>query len=165
MKDHTKLSFGQASHLDFRDLAFDGAYPDKGFEKLKGITIKRIRGQILQWGTRRRGIIPTGDNRTNTYEQLGNRPCFIKIGEPTADGLRQVLTRFRSANAAITTPVEVVFMGDSITELWERQPEQFFPGKPYVNRGIGGQTTPQMRTVPYFVPNHLEILTLRFANN
>lgn len=54
------------------------------------------------------------------------------------------LTRFRSANTAITTPVEVVFMGDSITELWGRQPEQFFPGKPYVNRGIGGQTTPQM---------------------
>jgi lysophospholipase L1-like esterase len=54
------------------------------------------------------------------------------------------LTRFRSANATISTPVEVVFMGDSITELWGRQPEQFFPGKPYVNRGIGGQTTPQM---------------------
>lgn len=54
------------------------------------------------------------------------------------------LTRFRSANAAITTPVEVVFMGDSITELWDHQPEQFFPGKSYVNRGIGGQTTPQM---------------------
>lgn len=54
------------------------------------------------------------------------------------------LTRFRSANATINSPVEVVFMGDSITELWGRQPEQFFPGKPYVNRGIGGQTTPQM---------------------
>jgi len=53
------------------------------------------------------------------------------------------LTRFRSANATITR-AEVVFMGDSITELWGRQPEQFFPGKPYVNRGIGGQTTPQM---------------------
>jgi lysophospholipase L1-like esterase len=54
------------------------------------------------------------------------------------------LTRFRSANATIGSSVEVVFMGDSITELWGRQPEQFFPGKFYVNRGIGGQTTPQM---------------------
>ena len=36
----------------------------------------------------------------------------------------------------------VVFLGDSITDGWNL--EQFFPGKPYVNRGISGQTTPQM---------------------
>ena len=36
----------------------------------------------------------------------------------------------------------VVFMGDSITDGWKL--EQYFPGKPYVNRGISGQTTPQM---------------------
>jgi lysophospholipase L1-like esterase len=36
----------------------------------------------------------------------------------------------------------VVFLGDSITDVWKLA--QFFPGKPYVNRGIGGQTTPQM---------------------
>jgi lysophospholipase L1-like esterase len=39
-------------------------------------------------------------------------------------------------------PQRVVFMGDSITDGWKL--EQYFPGKPYVNRGIGGQTTPQM---------------------
>jgi len=36
----------------------------------------------------------------------------------------------------------VVFMGDSITDMWKLQ--QYFPEKPYINRGIGGQTTPQM---------------------
>jgi lysophospholipase L1-like esterase len=36
----------------------------------------------------------------------------------------------------------VVFMGDSITDFWKL--EESFPGKPYVNRGISGQTTPQM---------------------
>ena len=36
----------------------------------------------------------------------------------------------------------VVTFGDSITDLWPIQ--KYFPGKPYVNRGIGGQTTPQM---------------------
>src|ERR1035441_5058523 len=36
----------------------------------------------------------------------------------------------------------VVFLGDSITDGWKLA--QYFPGKPYVNRGIGGQTTPQM---------------------
>ena len=33
-------------------------------------------------------------------------------------------------------------MGDSITDIWKL--DKYFPGKPYVNRGIGGQTTPQM---------------------
>jgi lysophospholipase L1-like esterase len=36
----------------------------------------------------------------------------------------------------------VVFLGDSITDAWELT--HYFPGKPYVNRGISGQTTPQM---------------------
>ncbi|MBV8069604.1 MAG: SGNH/GDSL hydrolase family protein [Acidobacteriaceae bacterium] len=35
-------------------------------------------------------------------------------------------------------------MGDSITDAWGRGVGTFFPGKPYVNRGISGQTTPQM---------------------
>jgi len=39
-------------------------------------------------------------------------------------------------------PGRVVFMGDSITDGWKLA--QYFPGKPYVNRGIGGQTTAQM---------------------
>ncbi len=39
-------------------------------------------------------------------------------------------------------PNRVVFLGDSITDGWKL--DQFFPGKPYVNRGISGQTTPQM---------------------
>ena len=38
----------------------------------------------------------------------------------------------------------IVFMGNSITEEWLRIRPEFFAGKPYVNRGIGGQTTPQM---------------------
>jgi len=37
---------------------------------------------------------------------------------------------------------QVVFMGDSITDGWNLN--QWFPSKPYVNRGISGQTTPQM---------------------
>lgn len=35
-------------------------------------------------------------------------------------------------------------MGDSITDGWGKGQAQFFPGKPYINRGISGQTTPQM---------------------
>src|SRR2546423_2837003 len=56
------------------------------------------------------------------------------------------LARYRSANAELKAPAasenRVVFFGDSITDIWKL--EQYFPGKPYINRGIGGQTTPQM---------------------
>ena len=38
----------------------------------------------------------------------------------------------------------MVFYGDSITDAWTLNGGTFFPGKPYVNRGISGQTTPQM---------------------
>jgi acyl-CoA thioesterase I len=56
------------------------------------------------------------------------------------------LARYRAADAALKPPApgenRVVFMGDSITDIWKIQ--DYFPGKPYINRGIGGQTTPQM---------------------
>ena len=52
------------------------------------------------------------------------------------------LARYRNANAALPPPApgenRVVFMGDSITDAWGRQKGVFFPGKPYVNRGISG---------------------------
>jgi lysophospholipase L1-like esterase len=58
------------------------------------------------------------------------------------------LGRYRADNATLGAAESgrVVFYGDSITDGWGRQQNtgEFFPGKPYVNRGIGGQTTPQM---------------------
>ncbi len=65
------------------------------------------------------------------------------------------LAKFRDADKQLPPPAagetRVVFMGDSITEGWGMKgtagaPDrgEFFPGKPYVNRGISGQTTPQM---------------------
>ena len=58
------------------------------------------------------------------------------------------LARYSAGNAAVQAPQpgedRVVFMGDSITDNWGRKYGKFFPGKPYINRGIGGQTTPQM---------------------
>jgi len=58
------------------------------------------------------------------------------------------LQKFREANAKLSPPVSnenrVVFMGNSITEGWAPHFATMFPGKPYIGRGIGGQTTPQM---------------------
>jgi lysophospholipase L1-like esterase len=58
------------------------------------------------------------------------------------------LARYRDANSQVLPPApqedRVVFMGDSITDSWGRRYGKFFPEKPYINRGISGQTTPQM---------------------
>lgn len=43
-----------------------------------------------------------------------------------------------------STPKSVVFMGDSITEFWSVQAPEYFQTHQYINRGISGQTTPQM---------------------
>lgn len=58
------------------------------------------------------------------------------------------LGHFQEANAQLEAPEKgedrVVFMGNSITIGWLSHFPEFFEGKPYVNRGISGQTTPQM---------------------
>jgi len=56
------------------------------------------------------------------------------------------LKRYREADAALASPTpkenRVVFLGDSITDYWKLA--DYFPGQPYINRGVDGQTTPQM---------------------
>jgi len=76
-------------------------------------------------------------------------PCCIpaavqRLADQLADWNQ--LGRYYAANEELKRqPADarrVVFLGDSITDGWHL--DQFFPGKPYVNRGISGQTTPQM---------------------
>src|ERR1017187_2638154 len=58
------------------------------------------------------------------------------------------LTRYGSEDTEIRPPKpgedRVLFLGDEITEFWGRGEAKFFPGKPYLNRGIAHQTTAQM---------------------
>src|SRR6266568_1364843 len=66
------------------------------------------------------------------------------------------LTRYGSENAELRAPrpdeSRVVFLGDQVTERWEN----FFPGKPYLNRGIAGQTSAQM-----LVRFHQDVVALK----
>jgi lysophospholipase L1-like esterase len=58
------------------------------------------------------------------------------------------LSKYRDADARLGAPgpaeKRVVFLGDSITQAWGDTDAKFFSGRPYINRGISGQTTSQM---------------------
>jgi lysophospholipase L1-like esterase len=74
--------------------------------------------------------------------------CLLNNAKGLADQLQDwnQLGRYHQANLDLKKQApdagRVVFMGDSITDFWKL--EESFPGKPYVNRGISGQTTAQM---------------------
>lgn len=73
--------------------------------------------------------------------------CLQMFAQRLADQMQDwnQLGRYHADDArlmAAPAAPRVVFLGDSITDGWSLA--QYFPGKPYVNRGISGQTTPQM---------------------
>jgi lysophospholipase L1-like esterase len=91
------------------------------------------------------------------FGQQSTAPAIPSTGFPGLDHYRASrvamftddfgqLSRYRDANAALKPPApgenRIVFFGDSITDKWNLS--ESFPGKPYINRGISGQTTPQM---------------------
>jgi lysophospholipase L1-like esterase len=82
--------------------------------------------------------------------QTGATPSVGAASTPQWEVLRSIrdfggLSAYAKENAALPAapPHRVVFLGDSITELWGKK-SPFFPGQPYLNRGIAGQTTAQM---------------------
>ena len=83
---------------------------------------------------------------------MGCRTLYYSLSLFAVSALTQAqewanVARFQTDNAAIISsraPVKVVFMGNSITEAWPAADAIFFSTPGYVNRGISGQTTPQM---------------------
>ena len=81
--------------------------------------------------------LQTGSERLKRWRASRTQMLMDDFGE---------LARYRDANAALKPPApgenRVVFFGDSITDMWHL--DEYFPGKSFINRGISGQTTPQM---------------------
>ncbi len=104
----------------------------------KSVCLSFICG-LLAWGQ------PAGVAQENP--ELTTLRMQLQRNQRTLDDWPN-LARYRDENARLSAPApgenRVVFMGDSITDAWGRKYGKFFPGKPYVNRGISGQTTPQM---------------------
>jgi len=93
-------------------------------------------------------VIPAGAQVAEEFNPPRAACCLINNARALADQLQDwnQLSRYHRANQQLQSQAapadRVVFMGDSITDFWNLS--EYFPGKPYVNRGIGGQTTPQM---------------------
>ncbi|MFZ0419268.1 MAG: SGNH/GDSL hydrolase family protein [Candidatus Sulfotelmatobacter sp.] len=79
------------------------------------------------------------------------------------------LKRYRDADATLAPPAakenRVVFLGDSITDYWKLA--DYFPGKPYINRGVDGQTTPEMlvRFRQDVIDRHPKVLVVLAGTN
>ena len=82
------------------------------------------------------------------FNQEDNSCCLPIFAQRLVNQLKDwnQISRYQKENEELKkkpyNPERVVFMGDSITDFWKLA--EYFPGKPYVNRGISGQTTPQM---------------------
>jgi len=89
----------------------------------------------------------------NNFNRISNLQFFIIINLIASFSFIHAqdwpeLSRYSESNKQLDLPSKneyrVVFMGNSITEGWSKIFPEFFEGKPYINRGISGQTTPQM---------------------
>jgi len=116
-----------------------------------GRTLSLPGALILACGCTPRAVrAPAADGGRLTRPAASSQPA-TQQRENAAERLRTDwanLARYRQANAELAPPApgekRVVFMGNSITDSWARSFGAMFPGRPYIGRGISGQTTPQM---------------------
>lgn len=108
---------------------------------------KRVCWTILVIGVGFSGAIASAQ-LVDDFDVPRANCCLLNSARNLADQLQDwnQLGRYHQANEELKREPapegRVVFMGDSITDGWNLT--QYFPDKPYVNRGISGQTTPQM---------------------
>jgi len=115
-KDILRVGF----HTRFADLAVDGVYNEKAYADLDKKMLDRVYGESHDWGDRRHGIITTGDNRNADYAKLGLNACWVRLGEPTAEAIRQAVLadRARIAYASPAIPAQRVLevrVGSTLT--------------------------------------------------
>jgi len=93
-----------------------------GLLEAKFCIMRKIYVYLVVWG-----LLFAGSARAQDWQNLG---------------------RYQEANSQLGMPkpgeTRVVFMGNSITEIWMKIFPEFFSSNHYINRGISGQTTPQM---------------------
>ena len=73
------------------------------YDTLNQGALDKIQGRATSWGNRRRGILTTGDNRHGDFSRLAKHPTWVRLGEPTAEALRQACLADR-ARITYTAP-------------------------------------------------------------
>lgn len=149
--DGSHKSLNEVGHAQrFAALGCDGVYIERPVSELDPVTLQKIRGEIPDWGTKRRALIPTGDNRSASWERLGLHDCWIKIGEPTIEGLRQALLadEARIAHAQPSEPTERILAITIKSSLCGNEPFsiRFNPG---FNAIIGGRGSGKSAILEY----------------
>ncbi|HJP63168.1 MAG TPA: SGNH/GDSL hydrolase family protein, partial [Mucilaginibacter sp.] len=106
------------------------------------------------FGMKHQGI--PADNWIDRFNEWLGMQGLLKPLDPKVEEAQRIaaqqdwpnLRRYAEANSKVQPPApnekRVVFMGNSITDAWINVDSAYFAGKPYYDRGIGGQTTPQM---------------------
>ncbi len=124
------------------------------------LTLSLIFCALAGFGQQRDSHILRGAEKLQQYRASRTQLLMDDFGE---------LARYRAANAELPPPrpgeQRVVFFGDSITDRWKL--EDYFLGKPYINRGISGQTTPQMlvRFRPDVIDLHPDVVVILAGTN
>lgn len=101
-------------------------------------------------------------SRSPSEKQRAERAAAQQGARDWAD-----LCRYRAANTALTRPPRVVLMGDSITDFWREGDPALFAGGAVADRGISGQTTPQMlvRFWPDVIALHPRVVQILAGTN
>jgi len=109
------------------------------------MTMRRVVAVVASLGTLGFADVRAQQPSAPTAAQIAERQ---RVADSALRNDWANLHRYRDANARLGAPAadeqRVVFMGNSITEAWAPFFADEFPGRPYVGRGISGQTTPQM---------------------
>jgi lysophospholipase L1-like esterase len=111
----------------------------------------QIRFALKRLGTCAAGAVLLGALGCAQTPAAAQNPAPKEVKKAEARGPVQDwpgIGRYHEANVNLAAPSasenRVVFMGDSITDAWGKHFDKYFAGKPYIGRGISGQTTPQM---------------------
>lgn len=97
----------------------DAVYIECPYSDLHPTTLQKIRGEIADWGTRRRAILATGDNRHASWNRVGAHECWVRLGEVTLEGFRQAFLadEARIAYAKPETPSERIVEIEILSSL------------------------------------------------
>ena len=112
------------------------------------IYIKLLRSKTLFSACLLAAVSALGTAQQADLSRTAHSPCDVQNPKKALTDWAD-FSRYREDNASLDLPTagqkRVIFFGSSTTDNWGRRfDSSFFPGKPYINRGISGETTPQM---------------------